>query len=175
MQRITITIEEALLADLDAFMTRSGVGNRSEAIRELLRRGLDPEAGADAECVGVLSYTLDPSQRDLGRRIPQSRQERHDATVAALSAPLDHHASVEVAVMRGAVGEVRAYAESLLLERGVRHGRLALIPVRSSEAEHEHGGARRRHRHTHVLDRFEERDAEEDPALADMTASRNLT
>lgn len=156
MQRITISIEQALLDDLDAFMARSGSGNRSEAIRELLRRGLGPEAGEEADCVGVLSYTLDPAMRDLGRRIPQSRQERHDATVAAMSAPLDHDASVEVAVMRGPVGEVRAYAESLFLERGVRHGRLALIPVRVEEAVHEHGGARRRHRHVHVLDRFED-------------------
>ncbi|SEB05495.1 nickel-responsive transcriptional regulator NikR [Rubrimonas cliftonensis] len=156
MRRITISIEQALLDDLDAFMARSGAGNRSEAIREILRRGFGAEASPDAECVGVLSYTLDPAMRDLGRRIPQSRQERHDATVAALSAPLDHDASVEVTVMRGPVEEVNAYAESLFLERGVRHGRVALIPVRSEEAVHEHGGARRPHRHIHVLDRFEE-------------------
>ncbi len=156
MGRITISVEDELLAALDAFMERSGAGNRSEAVREILRRGLAPEAEPEAECVGVLSYTIDPAMRDLGRRVPQSRQERHDATVAALSAPLDHDASVEVAVMRGAVGEVRAYAESLFLERGVRHGRLALIPVRSEESVHRHGGRRHRHRHLHVLDRFAE-------------------
>lgn len=156
MGRITISVEDDLLAALDAFMERSGVGNRSEAIREILRRGLAPEAAAEAECVGVLSYTLDPSTRDLGRRVPQSRQDRHDATVAALSAPLDHDASVEVTVMRGAVGDVRAYAESLFLERGVRHGRLALIPVQGEEAVHDHGGRAQPHRHLHVLDRFDE-------------------
>lgn len=156
MQRVTITIEDGLLAALDAFMARSGARNRSEAVREILRRGLAPEADATAECVGVLSYTLDPATRDLGRRVPQSRQDRHDATVAAMSAPLDHHESVEVTVMRGRAGEVRAYAESLFLERGVRHGRLALIPVRCEESVHAHDGPSRSHRHLRVLDRFAE-------------------
>ena len=155
MQRVTLSIEDGLLEALDAFMARSGARNRSEAVREILRRGLAPEASGDAECVGVLSYTLDPSVRDLGRRVPQSRQDRHDATVAALTAPLDHDASVEVAVMRGRVAEVRAYAESLFLERGVRHGRLSLIPVRSENAAHAHGGGPRGHAHLHVLERFE--------------------
>ena len=156
MGRITISVEDELLASLDAFMEASGARNRSEAIREILRRGLSPAAAGEAECVGILSYTLDPSRRDLGRRVPQSRQERHDMTVAAFSAPLDHDASVEVAVMRGRVGEVTAYAESLFLERGVRHGRVALIPVRSEEDVHDHGGHAHAHRHLHVLDRFEE-------------------
>lgn len=156
MARITISIEDDLLAALDSFMERSAARNRSEAIREILRRGLTQEAASEAHCVGVLSYTLDPSRRDLGRRVPQSRQDRHDMMVAALSAPLDHDASVEVAVMRGLVGEVEAYAESLFLERGVSHGRVALIPVRSEEQSHDHGGHTHPHRHLHVLDRFDE-------------------
>ena len=155
MRRVTLTIEDDLLAALDAFMARSEASNRSEAVREILRRGLAPEAPESADCVGVVSYVLDPSVRDLGRRVAQGRQDRHDAAAAALSVPLGHDASVEVAVLRGAVGEVRAFAEGLFLERGVRHGRLALAPVRRDEAEHDHGGRTRRHSHLRVLDQFE--------------------
>lgn len=155
MQRITITIEDELLAELDAHMEASGATNRSEALRDLLRRALSREAPAGAECIGIVSYTLDLSRRDLGRRVPLGRHERHDHAVAALSVPLDHDEAVEVTVMRGHVGEVESYANGLFAERGVRHGRLALIPVHTEMELHEHGpeGAHR-HEHTRVRESF---------------------
>lgn len=155
MQRITITIEDALLEQLDAYMEQSGATNRSEALRDLLRRGLQPPAAPEAECVGIVSYTLDPTLRDLGRRVPKSRQEHHDRTVSALSVPLDHDAVVEVAVMRGSVGTVSAYANGLFMERGVSHGQLALIPVQTEVAFHNHGqGQGHTHTHLRVRDSF---------------------
>lgn len=155
MQRVTITIDDDLLGALDAFMQRSGAGNRSEALRDLLRRGLAPEAADDADCVAVLSYSLDPSLRELGRRVPMSRQDHHDSTVAALSVPMDHKTAVEISVMRGKVGEISDYANGLFLERGVRHGRLAMIPVEREVEFHLHGtGAPHSHSHFRVKDSF---------------------
>ena len=155
MQRVTITIDDDLLEALDAFMQRSGAGNRSEALRDLLRRGLAPEAPENADCVAILSYSLDPSMRELGRRVPISRQQHHDSTVAALSVPLDHQTAVEVAVMRGKVGKVSDYANGLFLERGVRHGKLAMIPVERAVEFHLHGtGAAHSHSHLRVKDSF---------------------
>jgi CopG family transcriptional regulator, nickel-responsive regulator len=49
MQRVTITIDDDLLAEIDAFMARRGDANRSEAIRETCRLGLSqfkPRIGA---------------------------------------------------------------------------------------------------------------------------------
>ncbi|WP_273691315.1 nickel-responsive transcriptional regulator NikR [Ketogulonicigenium vulgare] len=157
MHRVTITIETALLDELDAYMARSGASNRSEALRDLVRRGLAQQGAevGEAQCVGVVSYTLDPSVRALGRRVPQSRQDRHDHTIAALSVPLDHDSAVEIAVMRGRVAQVSAYAEGLFLERGIRHGKLSLIPVQHDVETHTHeGGEPHEHSHLRVRDTF---------------------
>ena len=50
MQRTTIAIDDELAAALDAYMDSTGAGSRSEAIRDLVRRGLSarPEAPAEA-------------------------------------------------------------------------------------------------------------------------------
>ncbi len=151
MQRITITIESELLKQLDSFMNQSGATNRSEALRDLVRRGLTVESPGSkrSECVGIVSYTLDPTVRDLGRRVPQSRHERHDRAIAAMSVPLDHSVALEVAVMRGTVGDVTSYADSLFLERGIRHGQLSLIPVKTEVEYHEHGPGKA-HSHSHL-------------------------
>ena len=150
MQRITITIDDNLAAELDAHMTATGASGRSEAIRDLVRRGLATvrsEPG-DERCYGVVSCAVDQSVRQLAARIPQGRLDRHDQTIATLSVPLDHTTSIDVAVMRGRAADVTAYAEALFLERGVMHGSLGLIPVAEDKATHihEHGHS---HEHTH--------------------------
>ena len=70
----------------------------------------------------MISCVIDQSVRNLATRVPQSRLDRHDQTVAALSVPLDHSTSIDVAVMRGRVDDVSSYAEALFLERGIMHG-----------------------------------------------------
>jgi len=159
MQRITISLEDALLADLDAFMARSGATNRSEALRDLLRRALSPAAPAEAECLAVVTCTIDPTIRDLARRIPQTRHAHHDRTIAALSVPVDHDSALDVSVMRGRVDDVTRFANALFLERGVRHGAVALVPVQTELETHDHGNAAgdapaQRHAHLRVRDRF---------------------
>lgn len=156
MQRITITMDDGLVAELQAFIDASGAFNRSEAIRDLVRRGLAARAreGSEAECIGVLSYAVDHSVRELGRRVPQGRLERHDQTVAALSVPVDHTSTVDVVVMRGTVASVGGYAEGLFLERGIRHGALSLVPVEPELVPHRHDETSHSHVHLRVQDTF---------------------
>ncbi|WP_425104654.1 nickel-responsive transcriptional regulator NikR [Ancylobacter sp.] len=151
MQRITIAIDDDLAAQLDAFIEQSGAASRSEAIRDMVRRGLSarPDGPDGAACFGVVSCTIDQSVRNLAARVPQGRLERHDQTVAALSVPLDHTTSVDVTVMRGEVGDIAAYAQALFLERGVMHGALSLIPVAEEKSHHVHNHGSP-HAHTHV-------------------------
>ncbi|MQT15351.1 nickel-responsive transcriptional regulator NikR [Segnochrobactrum spirostomi] len=151
MQRITIAIDDDLAAELDAHMEATGAASRSEAIRDLVRRGLSgrPGAPADAGCFAVVSCAVDQSVRNLAQRVPQGRLDRHDQTISALSVPLDHTTSVEVTVMRGQVGDIAAYAEALFLERGVMHGSLGLIPIAEDTSHHVHNQGPA-HAHTHL-------------------------
>ncbi|ADZ69875.1 nickel-responsive transcriptional regulator NikR [Polymorphum gilvum] len=157
MQRTTITLDDALAAELDAHMAATGATSRSETIRDLVRRGLSTVAGGPAEagCFGVISCTIDQSVRNLAARVPQSRLDRHDQTVAALSVPLDHSTSLDVVVMRGRVADVTSYAEALFLERGVMHGTVGLIPVAEDTTRHVHNdGPPREHTHLKVRSSF---------------------
>ncbi|WP_245803232.1 nickel-responsive transcriptional regulator NikR [Acuticoccus yangtzensis] len=156
MQRVTITLDPDLAAMVDAFRGAQGGQNRSEAVRDLLRRGLAASAVAPAEaaCLGVVSCAVDLSVRGLAARVPQSRLDRHDQTVAALSVPIDHSTSLEVAVLRGPVGDVSGYAEALFVERGTTHGALALVPVAEGDAPHVHADESRPHTHMKVRSGF---------------------
>lgn len=154
MKRITITLDEDLLEALDTYMNASGATNRSEAIRDLVGRSLAPAAPADAACLAIASYVLNPEERDLGRKVPKVRQDHHDHVAAAMSVPVDHSSSLEVAVLKGAVADVESIANTLFLERGVRHGRLSLVPLAKDEHPHTHGNGAT-HVHFAVVDRFD--------------------
>ena len=105
MERVTITIDEALLATIDRLVERKGYASRSEAVRDLVREAVDRAAREDAAapCVATLSYVYDHAVRDLARRLTQSHHDHHDLAVASMHVHLDHAACLEVAVLRGPI------------------------------------------------------------------------
>jgi len=146
---MTITMDEELAGDLDAYIERSGAFNRSEAIRDLVRRGLNvmPDENPDSDCFGIVSYAINQQIPGLAKRVRLGRLERHDAVISTLGIPVDHSGSIDVVVIRGKVSEVSGYAQQLFLERGVRHGVLALIPVEQESDPHPHDSG---HPHVHL-------------------------
>lgn len=131
MQRVTITLDDALAAELDALAQRRGHQNRSEAVRDLLRAGLQQNAaseGASGPSLGALVYTYAHEQRDLARRLTHAFHHHHDLSVSSMHLHLSSETCLEVAVLRGDAAELRHFAEHVMAERGVRHGRLVLLP-----------------------------------------------
>lgn len=155
MQRITITIDDDLMDSLDAFIKARGYANRSEAIRDLARSGLDQSAAgentAGGSSVGALVYVYAHESRELPQRLTQDSHEHHDLVLATLHVHLDHANCMEIAALRGRTSAVRHFAEHVMAERGVKHGHLVLVPGTLSEERHTHGdGTAHRHAHIHV-------------------------
>lgn len=154
MQRTTITLDDDLMKRLDEFMRERGYANRSEAIRDLVRAGLEQvtlEASPRAQCLAAAIYVYDHSARELAGRLTRAAHEHHDLSLATLHVHLDHDSCMEVTVLRGEVGEVRHFADHVIAERGVRHGRLVLVPVDEKTETHTHGDAcATPHSHLHI-------------------------
>jgi CopG family transcriptional regulator, nickel-responsive regulator len=144
MQRVTITIDDDLVAEIDAFMAGRGYANRSEAIRDLARAGLSQsslEAAQvdDRDCIATLSYVYDHAARELPKRLTQDFHAHHGLAQATLHVHLDHDSCLEVTVLRGRSAEVKAFADHVIAERGVRHGHIAYMPADASTHPHSHG------------------------------------
>ncbi|MBL6455471.1 nickel-responsive transcriptional regulator NikR [Belnapia sp. T6] len=131
MERVTITIDAALLEAIDRLAARRGYASRSEAVRDLVREGVDREAALEeaTPCLGTLTYVYDHAVRDLARRLVQSQHDHHALSVASLHVHLDAEACLEVAVLRGPSGAVRRFADAVTSQRGVRQHGLHLVPV----------------------------------------------
>jgi CopG family nickel-responsive transcriptional regulator len=140
MQRVTVTLDEELLADLDSLIATRGYQNRSEAIRDLARAGLQQATAAKGkgECVAALVYVYDHSARDLAKRLTQNFHHHHDISMATLHVHLDEESCMEVTALRGATAEVQHFANHIIAERGVRYGQLVTIPAEGRPSAHRH-------------------------------------
>ncbi len=139
MQRTTITIDDELAAELDRFMAARGYANRSEAIRDLARSGLQQAATEIASarpCVAALVYVYDHETRELAQRLTRDYHERHDLAQATLHVHLDHESCMEVTVLKGRGADVQEFADHIIAERGVRHGHVVYLPA---DGAHSHG------------------------------------
>lgn len=152
MQRITITIDDALAQEIDKLAQSRGNQNRSEAVRDLVRAGIahtKSDASATSQCVAAVLYVYDQGTRELPKRIAHAYQDQHDLSVATMRIALDHESCMEVAVLKGRMADVERLAERVIAERGVRHGRLMVIPAEIKRERHSHG-ERRPNVHQHI-------------------------
>jgi CopG family nickel-responsive transcriptional regulator len=150
MERITITIDDELLASIDALAAQRGYASRSEAIRDMLRDAAKHEhvTAGDAPCVASLTYVYDHSVRELPQRLVDAQHAHHDLGIATTHVHFDHDNCLEVALLRGPAAAIQRHADTLTAQRGVRYAHLHLIPLTREGQPHAHGA------HTHSHDRL---------------------
>jgi CopG family nickel-responsive transcriptional regulator len=156
MQRITITVDDELVVALDHVIAVSVYQNRSEAIRDLMRVGiaqfqLQVHGNDRRSGVAALVYVYDHQARELAKRLTRSSHEHHDLSVATMHIHLDHDSCMEVAILKGAMSDVRHFAQRVISERGMRHGELVTVPAKFENQKHAHGAEPgQQHLHIHV-------------------------
>ena len=145
MQRVTVSLDETLAEDFDEIAKARSYQNRSEAVRDLMRQAVEArraEKGESKHCIANLSYIFNHHERALAERLIEAQHDHHDLAVSAMHVHLDHETCLESVMLKGPSAAVRAFADRVRAERGVRHGSLNLISVdtgdRHSGAGHSH-------------------------------------
>ena len=117
LTRFGVSLDEELLEPFDALCAVKGYSNRSEAIRDLIRKALVAEEWqqADGQGAGTLTLVYDHHKNDLARRLTQMQHDEHDIIIATLHVHLDHHNCLEVLILKGV-------ADKLISCKGVKHG-----------------------------------------------------
>lgn len=126
--RFGVAIEDDLLRQLDAFVRARG-GTRSEMFRDLARSAVaQAQLETDVEAVATLTIVYDHHVRDLTEKLTEVQHDLGDLVRSTLHVHLSHDYCLEVLVLRGRAGELKAIGERICATRGVKHGDITIVP-----------------------------------------------
>jgi CopG family nickel-responsive transcriptional regulator len=126
LARFSVSIENDLLDRFLRVAKKRGWGNRSEALRNLIRDALvRDEWEVDAEIVGTITLVYDHHKRELSEKLTSIQHDHHDAVLSATHIHLDHDNCLEMIAVRGAATQVQKIADALIGTKGVKHGKLS--------------------------------------------------
>jgi CopG family transcriptional regulator, nickel-responsive regulator len=129
VSRISMSLPETLLCDLDRMVEERGFDSRSQAIADMLYQSLvehKSDVGQDV-MVGVVTLFYDNSVAGLQKQLADL-QFRHIAEViSSLHVHLMHNQTMEVILVQGPAQKLRVIADEMTSRRGVISGKMHLI------------------------------------------------
>lgn len=125
--RFGVSLEKTLLEKFDRLIRNRNYTNRSEAIRDMIRKELlKKEWEEDRDVAGAITFTYDHHRRDLLNRIIDVQHDYQKIIVSAQHIHLDHDNCLEIVAVKGRSKEVRKLADALTSLKDVRHGTLSM-------------------------------------------------
>ena len=126
--RFGVSIEPDLLKNFDKMIKKEGYPNRSEAIRDLIRKNLIIEEGKDPEAkiIGTLTIIYDHHTGTLTNRLLDLQHDHHNEILSTTHIHVDHHNCLEVLVLKGKIGNIQKLADNIKALKGIKHGELVI-------------------------------------------------
>jgi len=131
VERIGVSLDKKLLSMFDRLITRQGYQNRSEAIRDLIRQQLSSErlSHPKTKAIAAVLLVYDHHLTKLMQNLTDLQHSHLLQTISSMHIHLDEHNCMEIIVLRGHVDEINKMAENILSLKGVKLGRVNLVPI----------------------------------------------
>ena len=126
--RFGVSIEPDLLKKFDKMIKKEGYYNRSEAIRDLIRKNLITEKSKDpdAKSIGTLTMIYDHHTGNLTNKLLDLQHNHHSEILSTTHIHIDHHNCLEVLVLKGKAGQIQKLADNIKALKGIKHGELVI-------------------------------------------------
>jgi len=126
LKRFGISLESGLLEKFDQLIGQKGYGNRSEAIRDLIRDALvQHEWENDSkETIGTITIIYDHHARQITSNKTAKEHSHFHQIISTMHVHLDHENCLEVSAVRGSAKDVKHIADEIIGMKGVKHGKL---------------------------------------------------
>ncbi|MGB8364422.1 MAG: nickel-responsive transcriptional regulator NikR [Rhizomicrobium sp.] len=129
VSRISMSLSEDLLTDLDCMVVERGFESRSHAISEILYQSLIEykcERGNEVT-VGIITLFYDNSVPGLQKQLADLQFQHIDEVISSLHVHLMHNQTMEVVLVQGPALSLQVIADEMTSRRGVISGKMHLI------------------------------------------------
>lgn len=127
--RVSLSLPEALVSDLDAMVAKRGFASRSQAVAETLSRSLAShyyEVG-DEVMVGTITLFYDHMSTGVEQRLADLQRAHIDEVISSFHVHLTNHQTLEVLLVQGPARKLQAIADEMTALRGVVSGDLRVV------------------------------------------------
>jgi len=126
--RFGVSIEPDLLKKFDKTIKMEGYTNRSEAIRDLVRKNLiiEENKNPNAESIGTLTMIYDHHTGDLTNKLLDLQHDHTKEILSTTHIHIDHNNCLEVLVLKGKTGKIQKLADNIRSLKGIKHGELVI-------------------------------------------------
>ena len=127
--RISVSMPEDLLAELDGMVAARGFESRSQALSEMINQQLlehKRQLGNEV-MVGTITLLYDRSVRGLQKDLADLQCDHIDEVISSLHVHLMGQQMMEVILVQGPAAKLQAIADRMVTLRGVVTGRLQLM------------------------------------------------
>ena len=129
VERVGVSFEPKLLNKFDKLIKKKGYSNRSEAVRDLIRKEiLESEIKEEeGEVIGTLTIIYDHEVGNITNELLHIQHHHHNEITFTTHIHVDDRTCLEIVVIRGLLSRVKNFSEHIKAIKGVRHGQLAII------------------------------------------------
>lgn len=125
--RFGVSLEKSLLDRFDDLIGEQRYTNRSEALRDLIRRELVQRQWREgSDVAGAITLIYDHHKRDVISKVTDTQHDFQEVIISTQHIHLDHHNCLEIVAARGKSEKVQKLADALRSIRGVRHTTLSM-------------------------------------------------
>jgi len=125
--RLSFSIEQSLLNQLEQLVKNSHYENRSEFIRDLIRgKVVSLEWERNEEALGTITLLYDHHSRLLSEKLIELQHQCHGLILATTHIHLDEHLCAEMIMVKGPASSIRELANLLQQPKGVLHATLSM-------------------------------------------------
>lgn len=161
--RFGVSMPSELIQQFDQYINEQGYTNRSEAIRDLVRRAmLQPGRIAPERTVaGTIVMVYDHHVSELPLELMELQHQYHSQIISTMHVHLNHDQCLEIIAVRGRMDRLSELQEQIQVHRGVLYCQLSVTHVEGSsgdgedhlhDAHHHHQSGTHPHPHRHSHD-----------------------
>jgi CopG family nickel-responsive transcriptional regulator len=129
VSRISISLDEDLLTEIDAMAAKRGYQSRSQAISDMATSQLleyKHKLGNDI-MAGTLTLSYDRSVKGLQKKLSDIQYRNIEEVISSLHVHLEEDKVLEVLLVQGPTKKLQAILDSMRTLKGVITGRLQLL------------------------------------------------
>lgn len=129
VSRISISLPEEVLVELDAMVGDRGFASRSQAINDMLHKSLlehRRELGDDV-MVGTITLYYKNAVPGLQKQLADLQARHIDEVISSLHIHLVNNQTMEVILVQGPARKLQEIADKMITCRGVNSGKMQLI------------------------------------------------